>query len=312
MTSPRRYPFLPRRVPAAVRHAGPQLFAQAASASARCGVGRRGALLQPASRRCACHCPPLWAPLSRSRSLTCSHHRQDTCYSPDQHFLIYSSWSQYIHLITLDGDRHEALDLTPEGRGHICPFSIRFSEVGSGGAQGAPWLLSLARLSLTFCSRSPRNLCPGLARDRVRPQHQRGVRLRLHRRQGRLPPMGPGQRLPFGPARAHAAHPCLPPCPPASAWLPFGRMTTMSTPLPFLTSPPTFLRAARTTTSARWASRVARESKSQRVKAMRLAIFLHRMPHVPLPPGVGPPDASRGQPAACGCDARARGRHYVH
>eukprot|EP00730_Choanoeca_flexa_P005688 TRINITY_DN12002_c0_g2_i5.p1 TRINITY_DN12002_c0_g2~~TRINITY_DN12002_c0_g2_i5.p1 ORF type:complete len:542 (+),score=98.43 TRINITY_DN12002_c0_g2_i5:90-1715(+) len=50
----------------------------------------------------------------------------DTSYSPDEHFLIYSSWSNYIHLITLDGDRHEAL-LLEEAGGRLCPFSIRFS-----------------------------------------------------------------------------------------------------------------------------------------------------------------------------------------
>eukprot|EP00045_Choanoeca_perplexa_P010361 m.104511 g.104511 ORF g.104511 m.104511 type:complete len:501 (-) comp15250_c0_seq1:2836-4338(-) len=50
----------------------------------------------------------------------------DTSYSPDEHFVIYSSWSNYIHLITVDGDRHEAL-LLEEAGGRLCPFSIRFS-----------------------------------------------------------------------------------------------------------------------------------------------------------------------------------------
>ncbi|EDQ90658.1 uncharacterized protein MONBRDRAFT_1381, partial [Monosiga brevicollis MX1] len=53
----------------------------------------------------------------------------DTCYSPDQHFLIYSSWSHFVHLITLDGSRHEALDVAGDlaQAGSVCPFSIRFS-----------------------------------------------------------------------------------------------------------------------------------------------------------------------------------------
>lgn len=39
----------------------------------------------------------------------------DTCYSPDRHFVIYSSWSRFVHLVTLDGERHEALPLMEEG-----------------------------------------------------------------------------------------------------------------------------------------------------------------------------------------------------
>ena len=39
----------------------------------------------------------------------------DTCYSPDRHFVIYSSWSRFVHLVTLDGERHEALPLEEEG-----------------------------------------------------------------------------------------------------------------------------------------------------------------------------------------------------
>lgn len=43
-----------------------------------------------------------------SRGLT-STVAQDTCYSPNQEYLIYSSWSPAIRLITLEGDRHEDL-----------------------------------------------------------------------------------------------------------------------------------------------------------------------------------------------------------
>ncbi|XP_031559643.1 DDB1- and CUL4-associated factor 11-like isoform X2 [Actinia tenebrosa] len=53
----------------------------------------------------------------------------DTAFSPDQHFLIYSSWSDYIHLCNIYGDcsTHVALDLKPRLR-RFCAFSIAFSE----------------------------------------------------------------------------------------------------------------------------------------------------------------------------------------
>ncbi|EGD79292.1 WD repeat domain 23 [Salpingoeca rosetta] len=54
----------------------------------------------------------------------------DTCYSPNQMYLIYSSWSNAIRLITLEGDRHEDL-VYNRNNGHTCPFSIRFSQDSS-------------------------------------------------------------------------------------------------------------------------------------------------------------------------------------
>lgn len=52
----------------------------------------------------------------------------DTDYSPDQQYLIYSSWSNYVHLCNIYGDyeTHSALCLSPmESR--FCAFSIKFS-----------------------------------------------------------------------------------------------------------------------------------------------------------------------------------------
>lgn len=54
----------------------------------------------------------------------------DTCYSPNQEYLIYSSWSSAIRLITLEGDRHEDLRFS-DYDGRSCPFSIRFSQDSS-------------------------------------------------------------------------------------------------------------------------------------------------------------------------------------
>ncbi|KXJ16439.1 DDB1- and CUL4-associated factor 11 [Exaiptasia diaphana] len=53
----------------------------------------------------------------------------DTAYSPDQNYLIYSSWSDYIHLCNIYGDynTHIALDLKPRSR-RFCAFSIEFSQ----------------------------------------------------------------------------------------------------------------------------------------------------------------------------------------
>ncbi|KAJ7337061.1 DDB1- and CUL4-associated factor 11 [Desmophyllum pertusum] len=52
----------------------------------------------------------------------------DTDYSPDQQYLIYSSWSDYVHLCNIYGDHetHTALCLNPEDS-RFCAFSIKFS-----------------------------------------------------------------------------------------------------------------------------------------------------------------------------------------
>lgn len=52
----------------------------------------------------------------------------DTAFSPDGNYMIYSSWSECIHLCNVygDGDIHTALHLFPE-EGSFCIFSLTFS-----------------------------------------------------------------------------------------------------------------------------------------------------------------------------------------
>lgn len=63
----------------------------------------------------------------------------DTAYSPDQNYIIYSSWSEFIHLCNVYGDHetHLALDLRPDSS-RFCAFSVSFShdskEIVAGGS----------------------------------------------------------------------------------------------------------------------------------------------------------------------------------
>ncbi|XP_069044177.1 DDB1- and CUL4-associated factor 11 isoform X2 [Lepisosteus oculatus] len=62
----------------------------------------------------------------------------DVAFTPDGHNLLYSSWSDYIHVCSLDGDNetHTALDLNPDER-RFCVFSLTVSSDGKeilGGA----------------------------------------------------------------------------------------------------------------------------------------------------------------------------------
>jgi len=51
----------------------------------------------------------------------------DTDYSPDQRWLIYSSWSDYVHICNIGGyEMHEGLDFVP-GYERFCLFSIKFA-----------------------------------------------------------------------------------------------------------------------------------------------------------------------------------------
>lgn len=52
----------------------------------------------------------------------------DIDYSPDQRWIIYSSWSEYVHICNLTGDFeiHDALDFSPQAD-RFCLFSIKFS-----------------------------------------------------------------------------------------------------------------------------------------------------------------------------------------
>ncbi|XP_066578945.1 DDB1- and CUL4-associated factor 11 [Amia ocellicauda] len=62
----------------------------------------------------------------------------DATFTPDRSALLYSSWSDYIHLCSVDGDSetHTALDLNPDER-RFCVFSLTVSSDGReilGGA----------------------------------------------------------------------------------------------------------------------------------------------------------------------------------
>lgn len=54
----------------------------------------------------------------------------DVAFSPDGHYMIYSSWSDSIHLCAVDEDKdtHEALRLYPEADNSFCLFSLAFSQ----------------------------------------------------------------------------------------------------------------------------------------------------------------------------------------
>ncbi|XP_061777876.1 DDB1- and CUL4-associated factor 11 isoform X1 [Nerophis ophidion] len=62
----------------------------------------------------------------------------DVCFTPDAQHVLYSSWSDYIHMCSIDGDseNHTALDLNPDER-RFCVFSLAASTDGKeilGGA----------------------------------------------------------------------------------------------------------------------------------------------------------------------------------
>uniref|UniRef100_A0AAY5KPC4 DDB1- and CUL4-associated factor 11 n=1 Tax=Esox lucius TaxID=8010 RepID=A0AAY5KPC4_ESOLU len=62
----------------------------------------------------------------------------DVCFTPDSQNVLYSSWSDYIHVCSVDGDSetHTALDLNPDER-RFCVFSLAASTDGKeilGGA----------------------------------------------------------------------------------------------------------------------------------------------------------------------------------
>ncbi|KAF4532424.1 hypothetical protein B566_EDAN003877 [Ephemera danica] len=65
----------------------------------------------------------------------------DTAFSPDGQYVVYSSWSECIHLVNIHGDpdNQEALPLSPDDR-RFCIFSLAFSEDGreilGGGNDG--------------------------------------------------------------------------------------------------------------------------------------------------------------------------------
>uniref|UniRef100_A0A8C6TJW4 DDB1- and CUL4-associated factor 11 n=1 Tax=Neogobius melanostomus TaxID=47308 RepID=A0A8C6TJW4_9GOBI len=55
----------------------------------------------------------------------------DVCFTPDTQHVLYSSWSDYIHLCSIEGDseNHTALDLSPDER-RFCVFSLAAANDG--------------------------------------------------------------------------------------------------------------------------------------------------------------------------------------
>jgi len=79
----------------------------------------------------------------------------DTDYSPDQRWLIYSSWSDYVHFCNIHGDyeSHEPLDFRPEAQ-RFCLFSIKFSpdsnEICGGSSDRHLYIFDLDRKERTL------------------------------------------------------------------------------------------------------------------------------------------------------------------
>eukprot|EP01129_Flabellula_baltica_P000259 TRINITY_DN10295_c0_g1_i1.p1 TRINITY_DN10295_c0_g1~~TRINITY_DN10295_c0_g1_i1.p1 ORF type:complete len:503 (+),score=85.99 TRINITY_DN10295_c0_g1_i1:75-1511(+) len=73
-----------------------------------------------------------------------------TDFSPDGNWLIYSSWSDFVHIINTTGEHetHESLDMRPQG-GRFCLFSSRFSpdsrEILGGSSDGHIYIFDLDR-----------------------------------------------------------------------------------------------------------------------------------------------------------------------
>ncbi|KAG7526849.1 DDB1-and CUL4-associated factor 11 [Solea senegalensis] len=79
----------------------------------------------------------------------------DVCFTPDSQHLLYSSWSDYIHLCSIDGDseNHQALDLNPDER-RFCVFSLTAStdgkEVLGGANDGCLYVFDLEQNKRTL------------------------------------------------------------------------------------------------------------------------------------------------------------------
>ncbi|XP_077993157.1 DDB1- and CUL4-associated factor 11-like [Glandiceps talaboti] len=74
----------------------------------------------------------------------------DTAFSPDGNYIMYSSWSECIHICNVYGDHdvHDALDLQP-GDTRFCAFSIQFSsdnkEILAGANDGCLYIYDRER-----------------------------------------------------------------------------------------------------------------------------------------------------------------------
>lgn len=83
----------------------------------------------------------------------------DTDISPDRRHLLYSSWSDFIHLVDISDDaaqdgHHEALDLKPRAH-RFCVFSLQYSHDGSevlaGSSDQSLYIYDLHRRERTLC-----------------------------------------------------------------------------------------------------------------------------------------------------------------
>jgi WD repeat-containing protein 23 len=103
-----------------------------------------------------------------------------TDYSPNQQWVIYSSWSNYVHLCNTSGDHevHEALDMKPPQQ-RFCLFSSQFSpdsrEIVGGSSDAALYFYDLDRRvrsarveahdddvnAVCFLDKSSQTLCSG-------------------------------------------------------------------------------------------------------------------------------------------------------
>uniref|UniRef100_A0A3Q3LBY5 Ddb1 and cul4 associated factor 11 n=1 Tax=Mastacembelus armatus TaxID=205130 RepID=A0A3Q3LBY5_9TELE len=79
----------------------------------------------------------------------------DVCFTPDAHHILYSSWSDYIHLCSISGDseNHTALDLNPDER-RFCVFSLAAStdskEILGGANDGCLYVFDLEQNKRTL------------------------------------------------------------------------------------------------------------------------------------------------------------------
>ncbi|XP_012708832.2 DDB1- and CUL4-associated factor 11 [Fundulus heteroclitus] len=79
----------------------------------------------------------------------------DVCFTPDARHVLYSSWSDYIHLYSIDGDsdNHNALNLNPDER-RFCVFSLAAStdgkEVLGGANDGCLYVFDLEQQKRTL------------------------------------------------------------------------------------------------------------------------------------------------------------------
>ncbi|KAF3703335.1 DDB1- and CUL4-associated factor 11 WD repeat-containing protein 23 [Channa argus] len=79
----------------------------------------------------------------------------DVCFTPDAQHVLYSSWSDYIHLCSIEGDseNHTALDLNPDER-RFCVFSLAAStdgkEILAGANDGCLYVFDLEQNKRTL------------------------------------------------------------------------------------------------------------------------------------------------------------------